>query len=406
MPLRLLGGKSLLESATIRRPGLRNGKYDVGRILEALLYYRRVHLVLDLQSFSGLAMALGLKRLQTLLNHDDVTATFTGEFPCIKTESNGVMKLHRSVFGKLLGDDPEDERPAKLALNALSGQAMFLETKLRDIRPIIKLTSVSSYEKILGGQQRSDDMFSSLATDIQTLRTALAMEAALGEGVVDRSAIAKLQIETHNFDGDILIISDIEPSKLVGRGSDFGWGNVLATLQDYVVDTTISQRLSTDLVGSSEIRDLATQRIDLSLQRAHRSAQQIECFQNVVFEGAGGLADCYNSGGISFEDALRLVDRTTKFREWLIGLAPDADILAEYHAAIAKEGITDKLPIAAARFAFFTASGAGIDAFTGGSGIGTLAGVSLSAFDTFVIDKVLKGWCPNMFVETARRSFD
>jgi len=118
------------------------------------------------------------------------------------------------------------------------------------------------------------------------------------------------------------------------------------------------------------------------------------------------LSDCYNSGGISFEDALRLIDRTTRFREWLVGLAPDADILAEYHAAIAKEGITDKLPIAAARFAFFTASGAGIDALTGGSGIGTLAGVSLSAFDTFVIDKILKGWRPNMFVETARRSFE
>nr|WP_312444584.1 hypothetical protein [Brevundimonas naejangsanensis] len=351
-------------------------------------------------------MTLGLKRLKTLLNHDDITATFTGEFPGIKTESNGAMELHRSIFGKMLGDDPEDERPVKLALNALSGQDMFSEITIRDIRPIIKLTSVSSYEKILGGHKRAEDMFSSLATDVETLRTALAMSVALGGGSFDRSAISRLQIEAHNFDGDILIISDIEPSKLVGRSSDFGWGNVLTTLQDYVVDATISQRLSTDLVGSSEIRDLATQRIDLSLQRAHRSAQQIDCFQNVVFEGAGGLSDCYNSGGISFEDALRLIDRTTRFREWLVGLAPDADILAEYHAAIAKEGITDKLPIAAARFAFFTASGAGIDALTGGSGIGTLAGVSLSAFDTFVIDKILKGWRPNMFVETARRSFE
>jgi len=396
----------LLESATIRRPGLTRGNYDVGRILEALLYYRRVHLVLDMQSFSGLAMALGLERLRILLKHDDITATFTGEFPAVVGSSKGTMTVHRSVFGKLLGDDPDDERPLKLAFNMLKHQARFQGLKIRDLQPVLSLVSLSSYDKMLGGQNHVEARFFSLATDNQTLRIALAMEAELTARDYDQSAIANLQIEAHNFDGEILILSDVEPHVLVGRDSDFGWGNVLNALQDYAIDATISQRQSTDLVGSSETRDLAIHRIDLSLQRAHRSAEQIEGFQNVVFEGAGGLADAYNRGVISFEDALRLIDKSTKFREWLVGLSPDANVLTEYHAAIAKDGITDKLPAAAVRFAFFTVSGAGIDVLTGGGGIGTAAGVSLSAFDTFVIDKLLKGWRPNMFVEAAKRSFD
>lgn len=396
----------MLEFATIRRPGLIRGHYDVGRVLESLLYYRRVHLVLDMQSFSGLAMALGLKRLQTLLKNDDVTATFTGEFPAVATDSKGTMKSHRSVFAKHLGDDPNDERPLKLAFNMLKNQTRFQGVKIRDLKPIFSLLSVADYDKMLGGQKHVNDRFCSLATDTQTLRIALAMEAELSARDYDQSSIANLKIEAHNFDGEILVLSDVEPHTLIGRESDFGWGNVLSTLQDYAIDATISQRQSTDLVGSSEIRDLAIHRIDLSLQRAHRSAKQIEGFQNVVFEGAGGLADAYNRGAISFEDALRLIDRSTKFREWLVGLSPDSDVLTEYHAAIAKDGITDKLPVAAVRFAFFTASGAGIDALTGGSGIGTAAGVSLSAFDTFVIDRLLKGWRPNMFVEVAKRSFD
>ncbi|MBB3873686.1 hypothetical protein [Brevundimonas mediterranea] len=359
-----------------------------------------------MQSFSGLAMALGLKRLQTLLKHDDITATFTGEFPAVVANSKGTMKTHRSVFGKLLGDDPNDERPLKLAFNMLKSQERFQGLKIRDLQPILSRVSVANYDKMLGGQKYVDERFGSLATDTQTLRIALAMEAELSAREYDQSAIANLKIEAHNFDGEILILSDIEPHILIGRDPDFGWGNVLSTLQDYVIDATISQRQSTDLVGSSEIRDLAIHRIDLSLQRAHRSAEQIEGFQTVVFEGAGGLADAYNRGAISFEDALRLIDRSTKFREWLVGLSPDADVLTEYHAAIAKDAITDKLPVATVRFAFFTASGAGIDALTGGSGIGTAAGVGLSAFDTFVIDRLLKGWRPNMFVEAAKRSFD
>ena len=395
----------MLELATIRRPGLKAGNYDVGRILEALLYYRRVHLILDMQSFSGLAMTLGLKKLRMLLEHDDVTATFTGEFPAVNTTSSGTMKSHRAVFGKLLGNDPEDERPLKLAFNMLKDQSRFSSLKLRDLQPVIKLVSIASYDKMLGNQKQFDATFCSLATDTDTLRIALAMEAVLSEKSVNQSVIADLNIESHNFDGEILIVSNIEPHALVGREPSFGWGNVLATLQDYAIDATVSQRQATDMIGSSEIKDLATRRIDLSLQRAHRSAEKIEGFQNVVFEGAGGLADAYNTGTISFEDSLRLIDRSSKFREWLVGLSPDADILSEYHAAIAKDGITSKLPVAATRFAFFTASGAGIDLLGGGGGLGTLAGVSLSAFDSFVIDKLLKGWRPNMFVETAKRSF-
>lgn len=40
-----------------------------------------------------------------------------------------------------------------------------------------------------------------------------------------------------------------------------------------------------------------------------------------------------------------------------------------------------------------------------GGGLGTLGGVALSALDSFVLDRMLKGWKPNQFVEGPLRRF-
>jgi hypothetical protein len=394
----------MLESATIRRPGLYSGGYDVGRILETLLYYRRLHLVLDMQSFSGLAMAIGLRGLQKLLQRNDVTATFLNQFPAVQSENSGIFQMHRPIFGQLLGNEPNDVRPVKLLYNSIAAQEKFKGLRIKDLSQIIKLGNVSNYGTILGDQVSFDDIFFSLATDETTLKLGLAAEYSLLGIAIDTDKLDCLRIEAHRVDGQLMLLSDQEPGSLTDQPTGIGWARVLAKLQDYSIDSVISQRQSTDLIGTTEVRGLASSRIDLSLQRAHRSAEKIHAFQTVVFEGAGGLAEAYNQGRVSFDDALRLIDRSTRFREWLVGLPPDAEILGEYHRALAKEGVTDKLPAVTARFAFFTAAGAGIDALAGTAGLGTAAGMGLSAFDTFVVDKLLRGWRPNVFVEAAKRT--
>jgi len=52
----------------------------------------------------------------------------------------------------------------------------------------------------------------------------------------------------------------------------------------------------------------------------------------------------------------------------------------------------------------FTGAGIGIDAL-GAGGIGTSIGVALSAADQFLLDRLIKGWKPNQFIEDELRGF-
>lgn len=77
-----------------------------------------------------------------------------------------------------------------------------------------------------------------------------------------------------------------------------------------------------------------------------------------------------------------------------------ADIAEKLHTTIG----LDKLPAKSVRWSLFTGAGIGLDAL-GAGGIGTTAGVALSALDSFVIDKILKGWKPHHFVEGDLKGF-
>jgi hypothetical protein len=125
---------------------------------------------------------------------------------------------------------------------------------------------------------------------------------------------------------------------------------------------------------------------------------QISAFEEMVFDEAHIFADAFNSGLISFAEALKVIDQSRRFRTWAKGLAPDANLLVEYHRATAKDTILNKLPASLARFAIFNGAGILADAAAPGASWAT------SAFDTFVIDRLLGGWRPNFFVQNLQKT--
>lgn len=64
-----------------------------------------------------------------------------------------------------------------------------------------------------------------------------------------------------------------------------------------------------------------------------------------------------------------------------------------------KKDLSDKLPTKTARSVIFEGIGIALDAF-GAGGIGTTVATSLSALDTFVLDKMInRNWKPNQFID-------
>ncbi len=134
------------------------------------------------------------------------------------------------------------------------------------------------------------------------------------------------------------------------------------------------------------------------LQRRMGSVKAIESFQQAVFAHSRAISQAIESGERTFRDFIGLYERSYRFRAWLNGLPFDGDILRGYIQAVTADHWAEKLPSKTARWMLFTGAGLAIDVL-GAGGVGTLSGLMLSAFDAFVLDKLLHGWRPNQFVQ-------
>jgi hypothetical protein len=205
-------------------------------------------------------------------------------------------------------------------------------------------------------------------------------------------------------DGTYFILNNIAlQDVLIGSNEVDGWDQILPFVQDYAYDLILAQARSADVIASDVNSYIASERIDLSINRALQTDAQKSSFEEFAFDKARPFREAFNSGRISLSESLKLIDETAKFRSWLCGHPPEADIVKEFHRAVSKDTRLGKFPAKAARFAVFTGPGVALDVM-GAGGIGTITGVALSAIDSFVMDGLLRGWRPNHFVAQVRKA--
>jgi hypothetical protein len=140
------------------------------------------------------------------------------------------------------------------------------------------------------------------------------------------------------------------------------------------------------------------------LQRQNISEEGLRLFQNFLFEDAKAVCETINRGERTFKDLLELISKAKKFQKWLAGKEPDCDLLREYYKEVTAGSWVDKLPAKAARWSIFTGIGLAIDAL-GGAGIGTAAGLAVSAGDALILESIIGGWKPNHFIDNELMEF-
>ena len=93
------------------------------------------------------------------------------------------------------------------------------------------------------------------------------------------------------------------------------------------------------------------------------------------------------------------MQRADRFKTWLSDCNPDGTLLQEYYNTATSDSWIEKLPTKSLRFVFTTLGGAAADLFLPTGGLGTAVGAGLGAVDSLLLDRLLKGWKPNQFVE-------
>lgn len=395
----------MLEAAIIHAPTVSDGRLDVGRILEAMLYYDRVHIIINAAFFLDLLKQLSVSDIISLLGHPGVTATFTPEFTGIRTQTKYGLTTYAPVALRITGRYGEiipDHDDVGSILYVAKNNATLPQLTRADITKIIKITKKSRYSKILGSEFRQRARFSALARDPQTLKLFLKGIIESQDKEIDTRKLAQMTIQTYESAGETLILSNLAPHEVTNnwRG-ELDWNTVLQRVHEYSIEAYLSSNYSADIVTTEEVERVAAQRFDLTIERARRNSNQISAFEEMVFEETHSFSKAFNDGVITLKESLNLIDQSRRFRTWTRSLPPDANIIAEYNRAITRETVLKHFPLNVLRFVLFNSAGKLADL-----GIMPGAGLGLSAFDTFVLDRLIAGWRPNVFVRTIQRRIE
>jgi hypothetical protein len=136
-----------------------------------------------------------------------------------------------------------------------------------------------------------------------------------------------------------------------------------------------------------------------------KNSEQISAFQDVFLENSCALLEAINSGERTFSEFLDLIEKSTKFRDWVGARNPDENLIREYGNAVSAQSWIEKLPRKSIRFALVTLGGLASEAIFPTGGVGTMIGVGIGASDTLLLDRLARGWKPNQFVERHLKLF-
>ena len=98
---------------------------SLGEIAEALLFYQRVHIIIDYALLNELVEKLGIEGLIRLVSRPNVNAVYCEEMLAVQTEKVGVSEFHSYAAITFAGDQESGQLHSHLArLPLRDGQSL------------------------------------------------------------------------------------------------------------------------------------------------------------------------------------------------------------------------------------------------------------------------------------------
>jgi hypothetical protein len=112
------------------------------------------------------------------------------------------------------------------------------------------------------------------------------------------------------------------------------------------------------------------------------------------------IREILNSGEQSFEDFVKFLPQANKFKKFLTEANPDIGLVKSYQDEVTRKSWIETLPGKSIRFV--VAAGTGLAASTM---VGPIGGLAVGVTNTFLLDRLLKGWKPNRFIQGPYKRF-
>jgi hypothetical protein len=407
----------MFDFVVLRRTGLDDRVLDVGLLAETLLFYQKIHLLLDNGTLGYLLKTIGGERLLALIERKGITAAFLRDnIGTVKNIESGLAFYNFAQF-QFSGT------PDKKHMNDKEWFQLMVERNLgssRETKRLAKrLCDAISFAHLKDKALKGTDLPTVAREDLrdvvfvdEAVRQALAEllpSVELPSGWFFRPHLIGTEyggqqqfvIETNlNFPNLNLRYHERIPPSHSSLSPEFLVNYIFGAREAIL----ISSRHMAELVVDPATTAVVKLRYLELMRKRDRQVEEMDLFQEMHLSEARTVRETINNGERTFDEFLKVLDRAERFKSWLAARNPDQHLLQEYYAEVMKESWLNKLSSKTTRWVIATGLGLAVESlYPTGAAITAAQGVSL--FDATMLDKILKGWRPNQFVDDVLAPF-
>jgi hypothetical protein len=399
----------MFDAVVVRRTTVVGSDYplDLGRLAEAMLFYRTVRLALTRGSVTQLLRQCGPDVALEIVSNPCIDAMYVSRDLGVLNEGVGTPhERHRPCTIRLADSSDGKPEPHDVAIVRMFQDNIGKPGKGRRMARRF-LEHVRSY-------QPSDEIIQVVRNDWQD---STFMREALKESI---SYLAPsyptppdLQVTIKHTDDDFFIVeSDLDWPALQNvyldkSGTDkLTAGHLLVGIldmrEDLQLSATFGAGIAQDPLGAALMRaKCADLTAALEIQQA-----RIDQFQDIVVAGLADLRGVVNSGECSFSDVLGLIAEADHFRDWLDSQTPDSDLIKSYFDEVTKKRWIDSRPVKELRWLLPIAAGSTFALHLPEAAlIAPSSAGGLALADRFLVSRLASGWRPASFIDTKLRPF-
>lgn len=401
----------MFESALVRKSA-NVGAVDAGLLAETLVFYQNIHVLLDPSTLVALLQVIGADNFRRLIDDQYMKVSYFENFLGTMTDrSGGVPEYSFEMFTSAPG--AESGRPRKLSKSEQI--AHYLQRSMGKSSETLKIASYINKkvpaERLIDANGAKINLIAQAKQDIFDGELDTLVRAVMRGLLPNYSIPLHWRFQAHETDNGFFVATNYDFSSINKEyhryvppsHSTIDPAYILSHVLDARADLIFSAKHLSELITTPAISQVLGVRFSIMLTKRTRSSSEISAFQDMHLDGRS-VREAINSGERSFSEFLDVLDKSRKFKDWLKAAHPDVGLLKEYYRAVTSETWLERLPSKGVRFAVFTGLGILADVALP-TGIGTATGVTLGAGDSFILDKVIRGWKPNQYIEEELRPF-
>ncbi len=377
------------------------GNVTLGAIAEALLFYRNTRLIVGHGLLVSLAKIGALDAVMQLIEEGRLQAVHCEETLGTITRNFGVSQTYDFAAFTLIGHEQfrGKSRVDRIEIS-LRSNGIDSRTARKSAEKFVNLVpakSMTNDDYVKGGIINAARMD---ARDKPILKELLRAGLCAVPGGYDPGE--GLDVDYIESELGYFLFSNIDFSVVNARRKSLQPNLepvTLAYLLNLVLDSRADMHLAAfyggDFSTTSANSALVQWRQSCLLERTRLNLESRESFSEIVLEDYPSVREIVDSRERSFAEFLKLLDKAHKFKTWLIQANPDQRLVNQYIHALRVDTWADKAPFKLLKYVFSLGMGAA----------DPTSGIVSGAADAFVVDRLIKGWRPNHFVDDRLKPF-